>query len=263
MTRFLLLLALALAAPALHAGTLSEQWAEAHALQGQALLYREQHLLRSEGAVPRERLVLYRCADGRAFARKRLDYGPSALAPSFALEDARSGYAEGLRRLAGRAQLWFRARRAQPERAAWLDPPPQVVDAGFDEFIRAHWAALLEGKPQPIAFAVPSRLRAMRFEVQRLRAAQLHGEPAQLFRLRLDGWLGLIAPHIDVAYGARSRRLLRFEGLGNLRDARGEDQLSVRIDFPAPPGAAAPATWEQALSETLVGRCGSGQAPDK
>jgi hypothetical protein len=251
-------------AGAAQAATLTEQVAEARTPgEHGALLYREQHLLRSEGAQPRERLVVYRCPGGAAFARKRIDYTASAQAPAFALEDRRSGYAEGMRRAAGgRVELYFRADAAAPERRGALPAPPMVADAGFDEFIRARWAGLLAGEAQPLQFAVPARLRTMQFEVQRIGSGHVDGEDAQRFRLRLGGWLGLVAPHIDVAYGAQTRRLLRFEGLGNLRDPGAGRQLEVRIDFPKPALPAAEARWQAAAAETLVGSCGSGQQAD-
>jgi hypothetical protein len=256
------LLVALLAAGGARAQALSLQLAEARAPDGGALLYREQHLLRSAEGRLRERLVLYRCPGGAAFARKHLDYSASAQAPAFALEDRRAGYAEGLRRLGTRVELYSRARGEGAERRATLARAPGVADAGFDEFVRAHWARLLAGEAVPLQFALPSRLRALSFQVQRLRAARIGGEEAELFRLRLGGLLGLVAPHIDVAYAARSRRLLRFEGLSNLRDAGGRRQLEARIDFPAPPQPAAEAQWRAALSETLVAVCGSGQGPD-
>ena len=56
---------------------------------------------------------------------------------------------------------------------------------------------------------------------------------------------------IDVAYGRDSRRLLRFEGLGNLRDDRGERQLEARIDFPRPGRPADEALWQRFAREPL------------
>jgi hypothetical protein len=74
LTAFLaVLLALPPAAAAPPGPGLSLQLAHAMPTGGGALLYREQHLLRSAGGRPRERLVMYRCPDGRAFARKRVD----------------------------------------------------------------------------------------------------------------------------------------------------------------------------------------------
>lgn len=256
------LLAALLAAGGARAQGLSLQLAEARAPGSGALLYREQHLLRSAQGRPRERLVLYRCPGGAAFARKHLDYVASAQAPAFALEDRRAGYAEGLRRQGERVELYSRARGEGAERRATLARPPAVADAGFDEFVRAHWPRLLAGDAVPLQFALPSRLRALSFQVQRLRADRVAGEDAEVFRLRLGGLLGLVAPHIDVAYAARSRRLLRFEGLSNLRDAGGRRQLEARIDFPAPPQPALEGQWRAALSETLVAACGSGQGAD-
>jgi hypothetical protein len=96
-------------------------------------LYREQHLVRREGGTVVERLVIYRCLDGTAFARKQLDYRRSTQAPEFALEDARLGYAEGLRRAGGGVSLFVRERVQGPELKAPLDAPTSalVVASGF------------------------------------------------------------------------------------------------------------------------------------
>jgi hypothetical protein len=256
------LLVLAGAGSPAWAGTLSAQEGLARLLDGGALVHREQHLLRAAAGRPLERLVVYRCPGGAAFARKRLDYVVSALAPAFQLDDGRSGYREGMRRREGRAELYFRAPGSEAEQRKAFAAAPRVVDAGFDEFVRSHWAELLGGRSLPMQFAVPSRLRAMEFSVRKSGATRIAGEEALVFRLRLDGWLGLVAPHIDVAYGARSRRLLRFEGLSNMRDARGQRQLDLRIEFPLPPRPVDESQWQAALAEPLATGCGSGQRAD-
>ena len=213
-------------------------------------LYREQHLVRRDGPRLLERLVLYRCPDGTAFGRKLLDYRNSATAPSFVFDDVRSGYREGLRGGLAPA-LFYRPGRGSGERSAPLRAAGAVVDAGFDEFVRANWATLLSGKPVTMQFAVPSRLRTMAFSLARAASACIAGEEAWVFRLKLDGWLGLIAPSIDVSYGKQSRRLLRFEGLSNLRDAAGTRPLLARIDFPGPAAPAAEPDWQAALAAPL------------
>lgn len=218
---------------------------------GDGLLYTEQHLVRREGSRPLERLVLYRCADGTAFARKRVDYRQSVFAPAFSLEDARLGYREGLRRAGGPGEVFVREGAGEAERAAALDPQTGVADAGFDEFVRQHWDALMAGEAVPLHFAVPARLESLGFRIRRVGDTEVAGEPATVFRLALGGWRGWIAPRIDVAYGRDSRRLLRFEGLGNLRDDRGDRQLEARIDFPRPARPADEAQWRAFASERL------------
>lgn len=245
-----LALALSCAAPGAHA-SLGLEEGRARSADGD-LLYLEQHLVRRDAGRPLERLVLYRCADGTAFARKRVDYRQSALAPEFALVDARSDYREGLRRPGGPQEVFVQEGAGDPERAAPVAAAGLVADAGFDEFLRRHWDRLLAGESVPLAFAVPSRLESMDFTVRRLRGgAQVAGEDAVVFRLALDGWRGWLAPHIDVAYGRESRRLLRFEGLSNLRSDDGRRQLAARIDFPRPAQPADEGQWQAFAREPL------------
>lgn len=232
------------------APALSQEQGIARDPGSQVELYREQHLVRRDGPRLLERLVLYRCPDGQAFGRKLLDYRASATAPSFVFDDVRSGYREGVSDGKPRS-LFFRSRRGSGERTAPLQLAGAVVDAGFDEFVRAHWATLLSGKPLPLQFAVPSRLRTMAFSLARAASTRVAGEDAWVFRLKLDGWLGLIAPAIDVSYGKQSQRLLRFEGLSNLRDATGSKPLLARIDFPSPARPAAEPDWQAALTAPL------------
>lgn len=216
------------------------------------LLYTEQHLLRHQDQQLRQRLVLYRCADGTAFARKRVDYVASSLAPSFHFEDARTGYREGLRREGGARELWVQAAPGEAERSAAIEAGPGLVaDAGFDEFIRGQWQPLLAGEAVPLEFAVPSRLDSYGFTVRRRGSTEAAGEPAEVFRLRLGGLLGLLAPHIDVAYGRDSRRLLWFEGLSNLRGDDGGDPLQARIEFPRPATRVDETLWRALASEPL------------
>jgi hypothetical protein len=218
-----------------------------------ALLYREHHLVRRADGKPTERLVIYRCADGTPFARKRVDYRRSVLAPEFSFEDARLGYREGLRREGDVGTVWVRDARGERERSATLDDPATrlVADAGFDEFIRRHWQPLVSGQSVPLRFAVPSRLQSLGFKVDPQGPQQLGQEQAETFRLKLGGILGWIAPHIDVAYGRDSRRLLRFEGLSNLRSDDGRSQLVARIEFPAPAVNAAEGQWRTAERQPL------------
>ena len=199
------------------------------------LLYREEHLVRAAAdGRPLERVVLYRCADGTPFARKRIDYRDALEAPDFQFEDARSGYREGVRRDASGREV-FVVRPGDAEQEAPLPAGPLVADAGFDPWLREAWPRLANGERVPLSFLVPSRLTSFDFKVYAVDDEADAGE--RRFRLRLGGWLGWIAPHIDVVYADADRRLLRFEGLSNLRDDAGDDPLKVRIAFPQPPVA--------------------------
>jgi hypothetical protein len=219
------------------------------------LLYREAHLIRREGERPVERLVMYRCPSGAAFARKRVDYRDSVLAPAFELVDAR-GYREGLRREAGRVVLWTGAKPGKPLKPS-ASATPLVADAGFDEFLRAHWASLAAGRPQPLAFAVPAYGRSLALKVRSSGVHARDGDRMKRFELRLDGLLGAVAPTIRVEYDVIDKRLRRFHGPTNIRDHRGS-QIKAEIDFPQPPRMVDAQHWRAALDEPLT-RCALGE----
>lgn len=225
-----------------------------HSVEGHArdpkndrLLYREEHLFRRDGERPVERLVLYRCPDGVAFARKRIDYRSSAIAPEFELIDAR-GYREGLRREGGRTMIWAGAKPPRPLRAS---DGTLVADAGFDEFLRQSWSQLGAGKTRPLAFVVPAFGRSLAFEVHGLGRHGSGDAAVQRFELRLEGMLGKVTSPISVEYTTTDRRLRRFAGLTNVRDGRG-DQIEARIDFPDAPKPAEAQRWHTAAAVPLA-----------
>lgn len=187
------------------------------------LLYRESHWIRDSG----ERLVLYRCPDGTPFARKQVS--GAGIAPDFALIDARDGYREGVRTANGMRQVYTQASTSAREQAK---PVPmrgnQIIDAGFDTYLRQQWPSLKANTSRQIDFLVPSRLQTMKF-----RLGALPGDGAtQRYKLALDAWYGGALPSIVVTYSVKDRRLLAFEGPSNLRDASLGKHPAVRIEFP-------------------------------
>lgn len=212
------------------------------------LLYRETHW--SAGADDPRRLVLYRCTDGRPFARKRVLARGSPQAPDFELVDARDGYREGVRTLGDLREVHAGRLPGVPLAV----PADGVIDAGFDAAVRRHWNELMAGRTVRMQFLVPSRQRFYPVTLRRDAALDWRGVPAERLRMQLDRWFGFAVPPIFVTYARDDRRLLEFSGTGNLRDTQ-LDFPQVRIEF-APERLAADvggAAAAQAL--TLDGRC--------
>jgi hypothetical protein len=231
--------------------------------RGNDFLYGERHVLVFSGGRLAQRVVLYTCRDGSAFARKNVGY-VDALAPDFLVEDASNGMLEGIREaapsaaasgpraalLAGVADrvVFFRENARSQEKSGPLPQAPGLVaDAGFDEFVQEHWSDLMSGKPLEMRFLVPSRLDDYGFQVQRLRSEAVLGVPTEVFRLRLSGFWGWFLPGIDVYYSAADHVLVRYDGLSDLRDKAGNN-FKTTIDFA--PKDRHPAT-EEALRQAL------------
>ena len=215
---------------------------------GGRLLYRETHYVQG-----RSRLVLYRCADGRAFARKQVQ-GEGA-APDFEFSDGRDGYREGVRGSSGGREVFWRAAAGKPlKQAAVAKTGAGVFDAGFDAYVRQNWAALERGQAVRARFLVPGRLGAIGIRLQ-----PNPGAPAGFvdFGMRLDAWYGFAVPEFRLRYRKADRWLSRFEGIGTIRNAAGS-YPRLRIDFPDAPATATAADLQSARDATLVSSCGGG-----
>lgn len=215
-------------------------------------IYTEHHWVRFDQAAPQERLVIYRCMDGTAFARKRVNYQASAQAPTFEFVDVRKGYVEGLRYASNKPALWYRPPGKLPEKNSVLSAQNLVADAGFNEFIRIHWSKLRTGAALPLRFAIPTRLQAYKFNLKQTKEGVFAGVPAVTYQLKISGLLSLLADPIEVTYDKASRRLLRFQGMSNLRNDAGEFDLAAQIDFPKPARPAQESEWQQQLAAPLT-----------
>lgn len=219
---------------------------------GGRLLYREAHYLDTRTVTPR-RVVLYQCADGRAFARKTVDGGGPA--PAFAFLDARDGYQEGVRTQAGTREVFWQEGKAAPlKRAAVAKTGATVFDAGFDAYVREQFPTLQQGKSVRARFLIPSRQSAIGVSVK-----PVAGAPAGHLDLktRLDAWYGFALPELKLRYRVADRRLMRFEGIGTIRDGKG-GHGKLRIDFTQPAVAIEAAEMQRIRELPLGGACGGG-----
>jgi hypothetical protein len=216
-------------------------------------LYEERHWIRTVSG-QRTRVVVYHCPDGRAFARKRVLDTAIPGAPAFDFTDARDGYREGVDGQARQRRVYWRASASARARERTMEMGADtVIDAGFDEWVRHRWSALVAGNPVQARFLIPSRGVLVPVKVQRV------GKPAGdtvRFRLALDSWLDFVAPAVHIAYDPTTRRLRTFEGIGTIR-SEGGDPLPVRIEFvPSEKNDASVRDYEQAETGRLNGRCG-------
>jgi hypothetical protein len=228
----------------------------ARSLDGRDLLYVESHAVSGAGTAGETRVVLYRCGvDSAPFARKELVYGADRIAPAFAFEDARSGFSEGLTRNARGLEVFNRAGANAKRRSETIQRGGTLVaDAGFDEFVRESWLSLEKGSSIELPFLVPSRLTSVNFKVRKVSDAIIGGEAASVFRLSVAGPLGWFLSDIDVSYRQRDRRLMRYRGITNVRDAAGE-MIEAQIDFPDADRTDTAADLAALRALPLVSRC--------
>ena len=174
------------------------------------VLYLEEYDCVEDGSLCR---VDYRDSGGSLIASKEVDYSRSLVAPALTFEDFRSN--------------------ASIE-VAPMDGPELVVDAGFDNYVRERWDELTTGESVRFSFLVAGRDKPLPMR------AEETGECAEgevCLEVGLDAWLiGSLVPPIRLTYERETRRLLRFEGVSNLRDDEGRSRrVDIRYSYAEAP----------------------------
>jgi hypothetical protein len=153
-------------------------------------------------------IVRYKSAGGEIIAQKDLDYRESAVSPALVMVDYRRDTEVRI-----------------PSAGSEL-----VVDAGFDNFVRAQWEALAAGDTvtfrfQGVGFDSPLDMKIGAGADSDCTAAQL------CLAVNIDSWLlsAFVAP-IELYYSREDRTLQRYSGVSNLKGERGES-LDVDIFY--------------------------------
>lgn len=200
-------------------------YGEAKDISSGKLLYREFHTLEYQDGLPVKRTVDYKDPEGQLIAEKTNIYADNPLTPSFNLIEPDSGYREALSMMGNNLQM-IRQQPGEPVQRERLSLPDGllVVDAGFDEFIRSHWATLLAGNDLTFYFASVARFDLIRFRVERVDNSDA---TTVVIRMRLASrLLAWLLDPIELEYDAESRRLLSYRGLTNIRSANGDNYIA-------------------------------------
>jgi hypothetical protein len=196
--------------------------------ESDSLLYFEHHRETLCDGARRHWQVTYVGVDGDTLATKSLDFSRHAIKPDVILNDRRTGYREGAVVRGDSIEMFRRLDRTAPEHRDSFHPERlAAINAGFDQAIRSYWDLLASGSRVEFDFAVPDRLRSFHFRIRRL------GKPGDTLRLRIEPanwWLRWVVSRIDITYDSKTRRVLVYEGITDMRDERGR-RYRARIDF--------------------------------
>jgi len=196
----------------------------AYGLDSQSLLYTETHCGTDDALV---RDVIYRNTDNRLLARKTLDYQTGIVTPSFVQHNLYAGDSIAVAMRQDQLHMTVTDGTGTAKTVtARVDPRmPLVIDAGFDAFVREHWAALVAGQSKRFQFPFAGRDNLVNLRISPAQCT--YDTPMQqCFLLELDNWaLRLLVDPIELGYDPRHKRLERYRGLSNIGDGKGEGQV--------------------------------------
>jgi hypothetical protein len=147
-------------------------------------------------------------------------------APSFRFEDFRTGRVESVTRVGSRFQLKLRPERDEPLEVESMTLRGRViVDEGYRMLLRGAWEHLERGRSIVSEAIVPSRLASYGMRFRGLGRVPRSGQPRLHVRLDMNDFLlRLVGPSADLYFDPRSRQLVEFVGLANIRDESGDLQ---------------------------------------
>lgn len=193
------------------------------------LLYTEEFTDRFIYGKHVETLTDYFDPSHKKIAQRLLDFRKSKFAPDFSTEDLRSGYIEGAETKGDRLRMFNRKNKTSQVQEKTLSiPQPVVVDGGFNQFIKANWAAFEKGETVTFHFAVPARL-----DYFTLRAVMVESNETEM-KIRVEpdkALLRWIAEPIVVQYSKDTRRIMSYQGQSNISDEKGNNFM-MKLVYP-------------------------------
>lgn len=228
-----LLLALAMPLHAAAAENTTRAIGHAHDLENDEFLYREVYCANGN---PDEMEVIYRNETDRMIARKLLDYRTGPVSPSFIQHNLYSsevievGLSDGEVKMAVVDADSSETKKSAT--SATGDEMEVVIDAGFDEYVRRNWDSLLAGEKKRFLFPFAEHAKLLELRIKRS-GCSYETDTDQCFKLELSNWLMrmLVAP-IELGYDPELQRLLRYRGLSNIGDGKGNGSVvDIRYDY--------------------------------
>ncbi len=223
-------------------GSLQSVEANPAPYQGQAydlgkgqLLYTETHQESFSNGQKTAIYTLFQNPQGQPIAERHLDFSRSPMQPGYIFKDFRNGYEEGAAVSGNRVRVYYRDSQASPLRQKSLNvPEPFVIDGGFNNFLKQNWDSLTAGHRLHFHFVAPARLDYYAFVAHEDARRVPKGMPARAFVVEVDNaLLRLLVSPIVILYDSSSRKMMQYQGITNIHDARGNG-LKVRLIYPEP-----------------------------
>jgi hypothetical protein len=181
-------------------------------------------------------------SDGKPMALRTLDFGRFDCKPDYIFRDLRNGYEEGAAvdpaKGAAEIRVHFRDSAKAPLKEKRIEvPEPCVINGGVGEFVRRRWEEIAAGKKAAFNMVIPARLDYFRFEAYVNRKYSLApGEAKGRAYLPVvvepkSTVLSMLLPTIVLYIDVASKRLIRYQGIVNVADAKGRS-LRVLTDYP-------------------------------
>lgn len=195
------------------------------------LVYKELHTLtQNNGKIISSETVYYN-PKGEIIARLTNNYTQSLSLPEHTMRDIRHKNTHGLRYL-NDSPFMFNQDDKDSEETKKIDIKDfkgklVVGGQGLHYYLVSNFESVIKNKTLKLKFVIPGRLDVYDFYLK------LIGQSDEkiVFEVEIDNWfLKLFAPKLKMVYDAKSKRLLKYSGLSNIRTEE-KEMMNVDIEY--------------------------------
>ena len=177
--------------------------------------------------------ITYFSPNNIRIGEQKLNFSSNPYIPVYRLKLSRPQYLEGISKVTAKHVYMYKEKVGQStlEHAEVEHVHPMAADAGFDSYIRAHFAKLMNHKTLHVTYGVVGKLTSYQFQIHRISDTRIQGHKAVRFKIELASLLHFFIGALVVAYNPHTRHLLQYDGLSNLYNPKTGHPYHVRIDY--------------------------------
>lgn len=169
----------------------------------------------------------------KEFGSINSDFSKNPFVPTYQFKDERFGRYASIKWSDGKIISTARENSKEKETIKQFDPTKKTVTGqGLHNFLISNISEFQKNPKlkEEIIFLIPMNQDSYSF---RIKVKELKEDTIQ-FRVEADSWLfRIVAPHIDVTYDLKSKRLLIYEGPSNLlTDDQKKSKVRIKYKYP-------------------------------
>lgn len=196
-------------------------------------IYKEIHEELFEEGKHIRTITSFVCDQNNEFAKRELDFRNSFQKPTYRLMDKRSGLMEEVT-YKGNNQFEIRYRKntkSKLKEKSIFVPEPAIVDGGFNYFIKNNWDRILSEEQLNFNFLSVAFQDYFSFRIYRVKEKETKNKIVVLKMETQSALLRMLMNPIYISYDLNTRRILKYEGISNIRNNKGSSYKAL-LQYP-------------------------------
>ncbi|NOU61184.1 hypothetical protein [Marinifilum caeruleilacunae] len=196
-------------------------------------IYKEIHKELFEEGKHIRTITSFVCDENNEFAKRELDFRNSFQKPTYRLTDNRSGLLEEVT-YRGNNQFDIRYKKNKKSKLkekSLFVPEPAIVDGGFNYFIKENWDQILSEQKLDFNFLSVAFQDYFSFRIYRVKEKEQNDKMVVLKMESQSALLRVLMNPIYISYDSDTRRILKYEGISNIRNPKGSSYKAL-LQYP-------------------------------